>query len=328
MKISFNTPIDPDRLESHNGYGYATDRMLASLSNLGYEVTVNDPKADVGICFNQPHHWKFYGNQYRIGYHPWESTQLLPPSERTGGKDWKEIMNSCDEIWTPSPVIADWYQRFCGVDVPVHVYEHGVDWDTWTTKPRVINDKFYFLHVGAEASRKGGTDVMKAFRKAFPSNNDVELNLKIISKGWQIGRIRRINILNAKMSLDELVRLYHTNHVYVYPSWGEGFGLTPLQAMATGMPTITLPGWAPYKDYLDPRLNVSSKFARSPWPVLHPGNMLKPSEDDLIDSMRFAYNNYQEVTDFSYGIVPKLKEYYNWDRLTKETFEALEARLK
>lgn len=319
MRISFNTPIVPEKLSAHNGYGYATERMLASLDNLGYEVTVNDPKADVGICFNQPQHWEFYGNQYKIGYHPWESTLLK--------KGWSDIMNKCDEIWTPSPIIADWYQRFAGVDVPVHVYEHGVD-SVWEPKPRVVNDKFKFLHVGAEAARKGGKETMGAFMKAFPNNRDVELNMKIISDGWQIGNINRINIINKRTSLDELIALYHDNHVYVYPSWGEGFGLTPLQAMATGMPTITVPKWAPYAQFLDPNLEVGSSFSKSGWPMLHPGNMLRPSQDDVVDAMRYAYENYDKATDYSYGIVEKLTQYYNWDRLTAEVFGALEHRLK
>lgn len=327
MRISFNTPIVPEKLSTHNGYGYATDRMLASLDNLGYEVTVNDPKADVGICFNQPHHWKFYGNQYKIGYHPWESTQLLPRGKQTQGINWQTVMNDCDEIWSPSPIIADWYSRFMGITVPVYTYEHGVD-PIWEPKPRVVEDKFKFLHVGGEAARKGARDTMVSFRKAFPRDKNVELDMKIISKGWNIGHISRINIINERTSLTDLIALYHSAHVYVYPSYGEGFGLTPLQAMATGMPTITVPKWAPYAQFLDPKLSIDSKFTKSPWPQLHPGNMLKPKEDEIVDAMRYAYHNYKEVTDYSYGIVEKLTQYYNWDRLTSEAFSALEHRLK
>lgn len=326
MRISFNTPIVPEQLDKKNGYGYATDRMLASLKSLGYEVTINDPTADVGLCFNQPHHWKFYGNQYKIGYHPWESTQLLSPGKATNGIDWKEAMNSCDEIWTPSSVIADWYTRFSGVTRPVYVYEHGVD-DVWTPVERKVDDKFKFLHIGAQAARKGGRDTMVAFRRAFPNNTDVELNMKIQSQGWTIGRINRINIINEKYELRDLVQLYHDNHAFVYPSYGEGFGLTPLEAMATGMPTITVPKWAPYADFLDPKLTVDSKFTRSPWPKLHPGIMLKPNEDDIVDAMRYAYENYEEVQKTAMSTLDSLKEYYNWNRLTKEVFQSLESRL-
>jgi len=320
MRISFNSPIDPLNIEKTNGYGYATDRMLTSLENLGHEVTHNDPHAEVGFCFNQPQHWKFYGDQYRIGYHPWESTLL---------KDgWAEIMNECDEIWTPSPLIASWYKEYAGVTVPVYVYEHGVD-DVWSPVKRTVDDKFHFLHVGAEASRKGAREVMGGFRRAFPKNKgEVQLNMKIISNGWQIGNIRNINILNTRLSLTELVQLYHDNHAFVYPSWGEGFGLTPLQAMATGMPTITVPAWAPYAPFLDQTLNIGSSFANTPWPQLHPGFMLKPNEDDVIDRMRWVYDNYDACVGVAMNKVDGLKEWYNWDRLTKVAFDNLEQRRK
>lgn len=320
MRISFNTPIVPEKLSAHNGYGYATERMLASLANLGYEVTVNDPKADVGLCFNQPQHWKFYGNQYKIGYHPWESTLLMD--------GWADIMNECDEVWTPSPIIADWYRRFSGVTVPVYVYQHGVD-DIWTPVNRTVDDKFRFLHVGGEAARKGAKEVMGAFLRAFPSGKkDVELNMKVITKGWKIGNINRINIINERTSIEELIRLYHNNHVYVYPSYGEGFGLTPLQAMATGMPTITVPKWAPYAHYLDPDLTVDASFTKSPWPMLHPGNMLKPKMDELVDRMRLAYDTYDDRANFAMDMVEPIKREYDWDRLTDETFSTLSERLK
>lgn len=319
MKISLNTHIRLDNLVNSNGYGYATERMVASLNNLGYEVTINDPTADVGIVFNQPPHAKWYGDQYRIMYHPWESTLL---------KDgWAELMNEADEIWTPSPVIADWYTKFSGITKPVYVYEHGVD-TIWSEVERKVDGPMKFLHIGAEASRKGARETMHNFRQAFGRSTDVELTLKILSKGWQIGAISNITIVNKDLGVNELVNMYHENHVYVYPSWGEGFGLTPLQAMATGMPTITVPGWAPYKDYLDPKLSLRSSFWKTQWPTLHPGNMLKPNEGDLIEAYRHAYNNYDEVNKFAHSQVEALRAHYDWDRLTKESFEALAGRLK
>lgn len=325
MKISHGTRIYD--MDDANGYGYATVNMLNSLQRLGYEVKPNDPTADVEIWFDQPHHWKFSKGPYRIGYHPWESTQLLPPGKMTNHKNWAEAMNQCDEIWTPSPLIADWYARYMGITVPIYVYEHGVD-PIWKPTRRKVEDKFKFLHVGAQATRKGGIETMKALRKAFPNNKDIELNLKIISQGWKIGRLPRINVYNGPMPLTDLINMFHDNHVYVYPSYGEGFGLTPLQAMATGMPTITVPAWAPYAQFLDKNLLISSKMIKSPWPQLHPGNVLQPSMDDLVDAMRYAYENYEAVEADATARVDEIMAYYDWDRLTKQTFDDLAHRLQ
>lgn len=317
MKISHGTRIA--KIEDSNGYGYATTNMLDSLSRLGYEVNPNDETADVEIWFDQPQHWKFSKGVYKIGYHPWESTLLH--------KDWVPIMNECDEIWTPSPIIADWYARYGGIKVPIYVYEHGVD-PIWSPKERAVEDKFKFLHVGGEAARKGLKETLRAFRLAFPNNNDVELNLKVISDGWNVPWFKKVNIINKRMGLQDLVGLFHDNHAYVYPSWGEGFGLTPIQAMATGMPTITLPGWAPYAKHLDPALSIESKLVKSPWPAVHPGAMLQPKVDDIVDAMRFAYHNYDAAHKSQLDAVPALMDAYNWDKLTQTAFENLASRLQ
>lgn len=318
LRISLGTRVVS--YDTTNGYGTATDGMLRSLERLGYTVNPNDPTADVEIWFEQPHHIKWSNpSQYKISYHPWESTKL---------KDgWAEIMNTADEVWTPSPLIAKWYADYAGIERPVYVYEHGID-PEWSPVQREVTGTFKFLHVGADASRKGAREVMHAFRRGFPRNADIELNMKMISDGWNIGQLPRINFINKKMSREELIQLYYDNHVFVYPSWGEGFGLAPLQAIATGMPTITVPRWAPYAEFLDTRLNIGSLMSKSPWPKIHPGNMLRPDPNDVIESMRLAYENYDELQSTAHQRTLAIAEYYSWDRLTSETFTALELRLK
>lgn len=318
MRISHGTNIKS--INDANGYGYATVNMLDSLSRLGYEVNPNDATADVEIWFDQPHNWKFSKGIYKIGYHPWESTQLLP--------GWADIMNQCDEIWTPSPLIAKWYRDFAGITVPVYVYEHGVD-PIWKPVKREVNPEvFRFLHVGGEAARKGVKESIDAFRMAFGYSKKHELNLKIISQGWNIGRLRCINIINESWPLNDLISLFHNNHAYVYPSYGEGFGLTPLQALSTGMPTITVPEWAPYADFLDPEISIPAKFTPTPWPTLHPGHMLKPSVTKTAEAMLYTYENYEAVQDAHHAQLESLMKHYDWDRLTFEAFDALENRLK
>lgn len=330
MRISFGTKLDMNKgINATNGYGYATNCMLDSLQRLGYHVSPNDSSADVEIWFDQPQHWKFSEGTYKIGYHPWESTQLFTAADKmSGGVDWAEKMNECDEIWTPSPLIADWYTRHAGVRVPVYVYEHGIE-HSWEPVKRERSDIVRFLHVGAEATRKGGWDTVKAFRKAFYGRKDVELTLKMIKSSWNgIPRLGQVNYINSKMDFSQLQGLFYSHDFYVYPSWGEGFGLTPLQAIATGMPTITVPGWAPYERFLDPNLNIRHKMTASPWPKIHPGQMMKPRMDDVIDRMRWAVKNYEQASDFAFSTAPKVHSEYDWDELTAKMFGDLEHRIK
>lgn len=317
MRLSLGTRINFDNMNTTNGYGYATERMVESLRRLGHTITENDAQAPVEMWFDQPHHWIFRDGQYKIGYHPWESTRLKD--------DWVERMNKCDEIWTPSPLIADWY-RSDGVKRPIYVYEHGVD-KIWTPQKRDTSGKIRFLHVGAEATRKGGWDTLRLFRTAFYNRDDVELTLKMVNVNFNLERVGKTSIINRKMGVNDLVDLFHSHHVYVYPSWGEGFGLTPLQALATGMPTICTAAWAPYERFLDPNLKLGSELKTSPWPQIHPGKMLRPKFDELVDLMRYAADNYESLHDSALGRVDEIQSEYDWDNLTKSAFEYLKMRL-
>jgi len=320
MRISFGTRIKSDKIHQHNGYGYATKCMLESLQRLGYHVEDNDSTADVEIWFDQPQHWDFNPNSYKIGYHPWESTLLLD--------GWAEIMNECDEIWTPSPIIANWYRKYNGITVPIYVYEHGIEHD-WTPVQREVEGNMKFLHIGAEAARKGGWTSMRLFKQAMVEKNDVELTLKMINSEWNgVKKLGKTNFINEKYDFDQLQELFYDHHVYIYPSWGEGFGLTPLQAMASGMPTITVPGWAPYKRFIDPNLAVESELAASTWKKIHPGKMLRPKFDSVISAVQYAYENYDEVSDFAMKQAPQIHAEYDWDTITKRVFSDLEKRLK
>jgi glycosyltransferase involved in cell wall biosynthesis len=318
--------MNQENVWAGNGYGYATRMIMNSLTRLGYDWRENDESADVELWFDQPKNWTPNHNAYVIGYHPWEST-LLPD-------DWADRMNACDEIWTPSPVIADWYHRYSGITRPIHVFEHGVE-KVWTPHQRDKSNPFGYLHIGGEALRKGMKETIDAFRAVRDDNEDTELNLKMTSQGWRISGWHRINILPESVDVGELVRLYHDNHVYVYPSWGEGFGLTPLQAMATGMPTITLDSWAPYARFLDPNLVVNSEMSYPPedhinyglWCKIHPGQMWRPDVDSLVKAMAYVYDNYDDCVAYAMEQTDEIRTHYDWDRLTQEAFENLESRL-
>lgn len=328
MKISIGTQFkDIDELSPLNGFGYATERMLNSLSILGYDWGVNLKDSDVEIWFEQPHNVKWNNDDaYKISYVPWESTAL--PGRDYCEVPWEGVMNSADEVWTPSPLIADWFKRYMAIEPPVYVYEHGVD-EIWTPTNRNVDDTFKFLHVGMEGLRKGATETIRAFHLAFPDpkKSGVSLTMKHPPSNNKIPWFRGVHYLGENYPIDKLVGLFHQHHAYVYPSYGEGFGLTPLQAMATGMPTITLPVWAPYSDFLDPALSIGSKMCKSPWPKIHPGMMFKPKLDDLVDSMRYVYSNYSTAQDFAHSQVSGITEKYDWNALTKKMFEDLEKRM-
>lgn len=326
VKISFNsTKGSYDELDGKHGFGNAAISIIDTLRYLGHKVEFNDPTAEVGIVFNHPSRGQFYPHQYNILYFPWESTELH--------EGWGRVMDGVDEVWTPSQWCADVFARH--TTTPVYVYEHGID-HSWKPRLRKRNGPIKFLNHGAEAARKNmGWQIENMLKMAIPSL-DFHYTLKF-TRIWSMpdpttfplfyASKERFTKIYEDMSLVKLQELYYANDVYVYPSAGEGFGLTPLQAMASGMPTITVKDWAPYADLLDPDLTLSGKLVPTQWEEIHPGKVYRIDQSELIKKLQHAYNNFDEVAHKAYLTAPLVHERYDWNTLTRDMFSELEKRL-
>ena len=331
MRVSYYT-VRGD-LRPDNGFGYAGENIRRSLTNLGHDVTFHDESADVQIDFCHPVYYAHFPNQYKIGYSPWESSALP--------EGWLKGFNSVDEVWAPSQKCKEWYED-AGVR-DVKVYEHGIE-PVWSPKQRKPQQKVKFLHIGEPAPRKGGQLALEAFVEAFGSNPNVHLTIKAnghnttraYASTFHRGGPRSIlglphqvypnvTLIEDSLSLDELVGLYHSHHALVYPSWGEGFGLIPLQALATGMPTICTGAWAPYERFLG-NLSLDSREAHTKWPDFHPGMMFEPDRHHLIDLYKYVYENYDALSLQFFNDATDVHREYNWDSLTEKAFKHLENR--
>lgn len=318
MKISLSIPEQNTVL--NHGYGQASFGIVTSLQRLGHEVPFQDSTAPVELNFSQPYLWRWSSpDSYKIGMVAWESTKI--PNE------WKRGLTTCDELWTPSPIIAKWYEAE-GYPVTT-VYEHGVDAETWTLKKRTRREgPIRFLHIGEPAPRKGGQMTYDAFKELFGNKPDVAtLTIKAHTHHTIRGthnahpdrELNNVKVLTNDMPEFELVDLVRRHDVLVYPTYGEGFGLIPLQAMATGMPVIHSQGWAPYENLMLPELRVPTRLDKSPW-GFHTGEMLHPDRAALRDTMAYAVDHFEENAQKAFSLTPHVHRRYNWDRLTQRAF--------
>jgi glycosyltransferase involved in cell wall biosynthesis len=325
VKISFHTI--KENLDTTRGYGSAGFNMVRSLQELGHEVPFDDATAPVQISWNPPQWYKFHEGQYRIGYTPWESTELPD--------GWLKAMNDCDEVWATSEWVANVYEM-AGVKRPIHVYEHGLD-NFWKPKRRKAGEVIKFLHMGEPALRKGGQMTVDAFRAVFGDRTDVHLTIKAYHQHflriWNDGNIttpdkvyNNVTVLTEQMHLNELLDLYHEHDVLVYPSYGEGFGFIPLQALGTGMPVISTINWAPYWRHLKDTY-VDARQDRSIW-ALHPGDVFYPNYDSLkrrlLDMSDREFLEGQQYKRF--GVAKQLHNEYDWVAKTEKAFEHIVAK--
>jgi glycosyltransferase involved in cell wall biosynthesis len=328
MIISYNT--DPGNFNTAVGYGHAGFQIVQSLQRLGHKVPWADPDAPVELFFVQPEYWEFSGgaDQLKIGYWPWESTKLH--------ESWYYHTDKADELWTTSYWCKDVFEKELGR--PVHVYEHGIEPKWQSTVDRSGSTKLKFLHVGEPAVRKDGQLALNAFLEEFGEQDDVHLTIKahqantvrlLNRQGENIGvpgPRQRVTVIIEEYTDEQMVELFHEHDVLVYPSWGEGFGLIPLQGLSTGMPTICTSAWAPYAGFLGD-LSLTSRLVDSPWEPWHTGQMYEPDKEHLKQLMRYTYDNWKSVESTFREQAPAVHVRYDWDRLTERAFRHIVQKL-
>ena len=322
--MSFNT--NPGSLNINTGYGYAGYHMVTAMQELGHKIPFRYSKAKVQLNFSQPQYVLFNKDQKQILLHPWESTQLK--------QGWGEVFNKVDSIWAPSTWVANVYKDLGYKNI--YVYPHGIE-KIWKPVKRQTNGPLRFLHVGEPAPRKGGQMAVEAFIEAFGNDPDYRLTIKAHSYSnirlynnnilYNINNIsniyNNISIITNDVTTSQLVGIFNSHHCLIYPSYGEGFGFIPLQALATGMPTICTSEWAEYKNFLGP-LALKSKYIESPWKDMHPGLVLEPSFDHLVDLLKETANRYNTYSDFYYQQSADVSKAFDWLQLTNNAMKEIE----
>jgi glycosyltransferase involved in cell wall biosynthesis len=318
LKISFTGPAIR-HVDRQVGYGEASYHILKSFKTLGIDAEIEAPRADIEISFADPGNYVFYDpSSYKIGYSAWESTEM--------SQKFKQNVIACDEIWGTSFWISDVYKRLFP-SKKVFTYQHGIS-ESWKPKLRKESNKpFTFFHIGEPYSRKDAQMVVDSFTELFGHNPNYRLVLKCHKmnttrvkhpRGFDCSPSAAYdNILEitGMLSEEQMIGLYEQTDVFVYPSWGEGFGFQPLQALAMGMPVISVDEWADYKKYIT--WPVDSKWAVSPWQSKHPGMMVQPNKETLKKQMLEATENYVKVLPETFRNALLIHQEYDWLKVTK-----------
>jgi glycosyltransferase involved in cell wall biosynthesis len=320
------------------GYAYAYQEIFKHFREYLYngerlQVDLHSPKSKVQLYFGSPP-GQFHQHQYKIQMTQWEST-LVPPN-------WVDHARTYDEWWTANQFGAD---GFINAGVPakkIYIYEHGVDGKTWTKKKRGQDDVIRFLHVDSGSPRKRADLAFAAFKAAFGNNLDYELTLKhshypesgadwfdeqvLRSRGdWDSPNVRHIK---ENMSLEQLVSLFQFHDVLLYPSEGEGFGLIPLQALATGMPVISTGVWCSYEEFFNGNI-IDSTMGISPIIETYTrfGEVIIPNLDSIVDQLQKVAEDIKSQSDVFYSQADKVVEQYNWQKKTNAVLDSLVQRL-
>lgn len=180
-----------------------------------------------------------------------------------------------------------------------------------------VRDRFsihsdFILFVSTIEPRKNVPTLLKAFRQ-FLDNYRLDTKLVLAgAKGWLYDEVFRlvaelkleeeVSFL-GRVSTEELVWLYNAAQVLVAPSIYEGFGLTPLEAMACGTPVIV------------------SNVSALPEVVADAGLLIDPYD---LDELSVAMWRMLSDSDLRASLIEKgLKRasYFSWDKAAQQTLD-------
>lgn len=258
----------------------------------------------------------FNARQSRTFFTMYESTR--PP------KEWVDLCNGCEAVFVPS----DW-NRTCfmdsGVTVPIHVVPLGTDC-TMFPRQHFRPGPFTFLTGGRilhGLSRKGISDVIHAFKAAFPGDPNVRLICKLtVGDPTPDTGDDRITIIHELLTPAQMLDLYASCHVFVTATRCEGWGLMPHQAMTVGRPVIA-PIYGGLTEFLDGDVAFPVEFNIENADTAYKGHgqWAVPVMDSLIHQMRECYHNPSCVLEKAERAHERAI-HYSWD-LTVNTIDPL-----
>lgn len=203
--------------------------------------------------------------------------------------------------------------RKSGLEIPIDVLRPGIDTDYFKYVERPKDGKFKILILGALTGRKNPLGAIRIFQRASQGDPNWRLTIKT-RRADGIEDVARVVESDPRIALavgdshPDYVKYYYEGHdVFLWPSKGEGVGLPPLEAMATGMEVLCSAnsGMLDYcrDDILYPIKNAGQEPADIPGQgfsqqYVHQfgsvGNWWIPDENHAVDQLTKCYNNWLE----------------------------------
>lgn len=274
-----------------DGYGMSSKHLMESLEAAGINLSEYYLEQEIGLLYHSPHSITRLDTKYKIIYTMFESDKIP--------EDWIDYLHAADLVIVPSKWCQEIFKK-SGIDTIV--IPLGYNDKIFTYKPRKKHKEFTFLHYDAFNVRKGYFEVLEAFDRAFKHNEPVKMLFKTSREvvGVPLNRAAypNVDVIYGKVTEQELADICYGSDAFVFPSRGEGFGLTPLEAMATGLPAI-VPNAHGISEYFNEKFMYEVKADEKCKAIYRRltdvGNMVKCDVNDLARQMRYIYENQDEA---------------------------------
>ena len=288
---------------SGNSYGYArtADGLRRALNEIGAAAPAEEAQFHVHVT--PPHLFRKLDGAPNALFTMFEA-ECLPA-------EYLEAALEADLTIVPS---LHNQRLFIGFRVHAELCPLGVDPALFAYTPRLPakdGQRFRFLWVGAPNSRKGWPILDRAWSHEFIGDDRVELYVKTNSSEPKMTRRGNIIADSRNIRDSELGTLYASAHCFVFPTFGEGFGLTLAEAMATGLPSI-FTNCGGVTDFADD--TTGYPIEPRPLPVEYFGPNIAWSIDYrlLASRMRSVVNDYSVALAKGCRSAEKMRAHLTW----------------
>ncbi|MEK6884710.1 MAG: glycosyltransferase [Nanoarchaeota archaeon] len=329
VELGVETAMPPDWMTMVN------DKTLPFFSKNFFEETT--------LSITQPWSWsqKLADKPKKfIGFLVWEGDKIP--------KSWIKSLEDkrVNQIWVPSNHTRDAISNTTkNEDIlnKLRIVPHGVNTEIF--KPAQNLKKDYFTFVANKGWKGGWNDrgglqyVFKAFKEEFNKSEKVKCLVKLNNAynspfwNWR-AELNKLGInpngADILVNVDPLpykglLEIYNSGDCFVCPSRAESFGLTMAEAMACGLPVITT-NYGGQTDFINNENGwlIGGKEEPANDDLIYEGvNWLTPNIEELRKTMRYCFNNQEEVKNKGKKALEKIKE-FTWEESAKKAYKCLQ----
>lgn len=132
----------------------------------------------------------------------------------------------------------------------------------------------------------------------------------------RMGKNQNVIFDARSLPFSELVELYKSAHCFILPTFGEGWGLTLCEAMATGCPSIAT-GVTGCADFFDSQVGYPIEYAiqqqeLANYQVVARGYV--PNVRHMVDQMVYVCNHYQEALKKGKKASERILNKFTWEK--------------
>lgn len=247
-------------------------------------------------------------------------------------QEWVDKLNRYfDFLTVPDEFLVTAYKQ-SGVNIPIFMIPSGFFVETWLQLKPLRKSKLPFVFVASGSlhqPRKNHDLLIEAFQKAFGDREDVQLKIQVrghsndpfqkkaneLIEKYSLNHSKNISFHYGTMDDQAYKELFLSCDCFVNISSGEGFSITPREALAIGIPTIVTDNTAQTTICKNgcvravPCKIIIDAFYPNGFQSQYIGHQFNPTLEDLQESLLDVYNDYDHYLMLAKKAKPWLQQY-------------------